>query len=804
VIPLAFAQQRLWFLDQLEGPTCRSNLPFVLRLRGDLDVGALRAALDDVAARHDVLRTRYPAAAGRPHQQVLGQVALAFTVESCTGEELAGALERASGYRFDLTAEVPVRASLFVTGDGEYTLLVVAHRIACDGASLAPLVRDLATAYAARRSGDGPQWPLLPVRYADFARWQQQLLDGEHDPASTIARQLRYWTDALAGAPDELELPYDRARPYVRTRRTATVELDLPPALQARLADLVSASGVTFFTIGHAALAVLLTRLGAGTDLLVGTTVAAYPTSVFQNLVGRFANLLVLRADASGNPTFRELLARVGTAGQAAHAHRDVPFDRIGTAPPQVMAVHGEAPVDVALAGLDGWAEHVDPGVTRADLVFTFDEFTFDEARIGGRLRYATEMFDRPTAERIAGSLVRVLAAAADDADVRIGSVEVMSADEREQVLAWSGAVVKVHGSCVHEEFEAQAARTPDATALVHRHERLSYRQLDARANQLARLLVERGVRPGDLVGVGLRPGPDLVVGRLAVLKAGAGYLVPDRAMPGTRIVVGTAEIVAAAAMPAGGLAVDVRPDDTACVLAGDGRAVIVPHRAIVATITALGRGPEEVVIPCAPPSRGGHLLELFGTLLTGGTCVLPPGPDPSLDVIAGLVAAHGVTLVHLPVSQVVALLADHPSECVTLRRVVVPGSWLPASSVEAVLGDFPGLTVQHGYGTVGDAGLTTSHQVGLDDRWRWAAPIGAPLAGKRVYVLAEDLRPVPPGVVGELYTAGGGLAHGYADQPARTAERFVANTLGPPGERMYRTGDLARWSPDGVLEFVS
>jgi non-ribosomal peptide synthetase component F len=798
VIPLAYAQQRLWFLDQLEGPSCRSNLPFVLRLRGDLDVGALRAALDDVATRHDVLRTRYPAAAGRPHQEVLGQGALAFAVESCTGEELAGELERASGYGFDLTAEVPVRATLFRTGDGEYTLLMVMHRIACDGASLTPLVRDLATAYAARRSGGGPRWPLLPVRYADFAWWQQQLLDGEHDSASSIARQLRYWTDTLAGAPDELELPYDRARPPVRTRRTATVEFDLPPALQARLADLSDTTGATFFTIGHAALAVLLTRLGAGTDLVVGTTVPGYPTGLFQDLVGRFANLLVLRADASGDPTFRELLARVDAAGQAALAHRDVPFDRIGAAAPQVMAVRAEAAADLTLAGLDGWTELVDPGASRADLVFTFDE-----ARIGGRLRYATELFDRPTAERIAGSLVRVLAAAAADADVRIGSVEVMSAGERAQVLAWSGAVLDVPGGCVHEEFEAQAGRTPESIALVHGDQRVSYRQLDARANQLARLLVDRGVRPGELVGMGLRPGPDLIVGRIAVLKAGAGYLVPDQTVPATRIVVGPAELAAASALPTDRLAVDVRPDDTACVLAGDGRAVIVPHGAIVATITALARGPEDVVIPCAPPARGGHLLELFGTLLTGGTCVLPPGADPSLDVIAGLVAEHGVTLLHLPASRLAMLLADHPTECATLRRAVVPPSWLPPSGIEAIVGNFPGLTVQHGYGPVGDAGLTTSHRVGPDDRGRRAAPIGAPLAGKRVYVLAADLRPVPPGVVGELYTAGGGLAHGYAGQPAPTAERFVASALGPPGERMYRTGDLARWSPDGVLELV-
>ena len=798
MIPLAFAQQRLWFLDQLEGPTCRSNVPFVLRLRGDLDIDALRAALDDVANRHEVLRTRYPADAGRPHQQVQGQVSLTFTVEPCQPEELAGALERASRYRFDLTAEVPVRASLFVTGDGDYTLLVVAHRIACDSASLAPLVRDLATAYAARRSGDGPRWPLLPVRYSDFARWQQELLDDAHDPASTIARQLRYWTEALEGAPEELALPYDRARPPVRTSRTDTVELDLPPALQTRLADLVSASGTAFFTVGHTALAVLLTRYGAGTDLPVGTTVASYPTSLFQGLVGRFVNLLVLRADTAGNPTFRELLARVAAVGRAAHAHRDVPFDRIGAVPPQVMAVRGEAPVDVALTGLAGHAERVDHGANRADLVFVFDE-----ARIGGRLRYAPEVFDRPTAERIAGALVRVLAAVAADADVRIGAIEVMSAEERAQVLAWSGAVVEPPDRCVHTEFEAQAARTPDATALIHGHRRVSYRQLDEQANQLARLLVERGVRPGELVGVRLRSGPGLVVGRLAVMKAGAGYLVPDQAMPPTRIVVGTAELAAAAALPTDGLPVEVGADDPACVLPGDGRAVLVPHRAIVATITALGRGPEEVVIPCAPVARVGHLLELFGTLLTGGCCVLPSGPDPSLAEIAGLVAAHDVTLVHLPVSQVSELLAGHPDECVTLRRVLAPGSWLPASNVQAALGKIPGLTVQNGYGPVGDVGLTTRHQVGPDDRGRRAAPIGAPLAGKRVYVLAEDLRPVPPGVVGELYIAGGGLAGGYADHAASTAERFVANVLGPPGERMYRTRDLARWSPDGVLEFV-
>ncbi len=784
MIPLSFAQQRLWFLDQLEGPTGRSNLPFVLRLRGDLDMAALRSALGDVAERHDVLRTRYPAVDGRPYQQVLEQSVPALDVEMCTADELVAALRHASGYRFDLTTEVPVRVNLFLTGDGEYTLLITAHRIACDSASVEPLVRDLAAAYAARRAGDGPQWPLLPVQYADFARWQQELLAGEHDPASAGSSQLRYWAEALAGVPNELELPYDRARPTVRTRCTATVDVEVPPEVRAGLADVAG-----FFDVGHAALVALLTRLGAGTDLPIGTTVPAYPTKAYHDVVGRFANLLVLRADASGDPTFRELLARVGTASRAADAHRDVPFDRIGAPPPQVRAARGETAVEPALPGLDVQVEYGDAGAGRADLVFTFDD-----ERVS--LRYATDVFDRPTAERIASWLGRVLAAVAADADVRIGSIEIMSADERAQVLAWSGSVGDVAGDCVHERFAAQAARTPDATALVHGRDRVSYRQLDVRANQLARLLVDRGVRPGDLVGVRPRSGTDLVVGLLAVLKAGAGYVTTSKA----RIVVGPAELAAAMALPGDALSTPAVPEDTACVLA---EAVIVPHRAIVTTVDGLCRDPGEVVVPCAPVSRGSHLLELFGTLLTGGTCVLPPGPDPSLEVIAGLIAEHGVTLLHLPAGQILALLADHPGGCRTLRRVMVPGSGLPPSGVEAVLRDFPGLSVRHGYGPAADVALTASHDVRGDDVRRRASPIGRPLAGKRVYVLAGDLRPVPPGVVGDLYTAGGGLAHGYADEPARTAARFVANPFGR-ATRMYRTGDLARWSADGVLELVS
>ena len=553
-VSLSFAQRRLWFLGRLEGPSATYNVPLAVRLSGELDAGALEAALGDVVARHESLRTLFPDTLGVPRQEILEASAarprLAFETVSEAG--LSAALARAAGQGFDLASELPVRGYLFELGAGEHVLLLLVHHIASDGWSLAPLWRDLAVAYAARVAGRAPEYLPLPVQYADYALWQHQVLGREDDPHSAIARQLGFWTTALQGLPEQLDLPTDRARPAVASYRGDSVSLHIGAELHRGLLALARDSEASLFMVLQAALAALLTRLGAGADIPIGSPIAGRTDSALDDLVGFFVNTLVLRTDTSGDPSFRELIGRVRATNLAAYGHQDLPFERLVEVlnPERSLSRHplfqvmlvlqNNAAANFDLAGLGVSGEPITAVNAKFDLSFSLGEHRGaggSPAGIGGVIEYATDLFDRESIETLGARLVRLLEAAVAEPERAIGSLDILSAAERQTILrTWNDTARALDPGTVAELFAAQAARTPDAVAAVFGDDSVTYSQLDARSNQLAHHLRGLGVGPEVIVGLCVERSLQMLVGLLGILKAGGAYLPLDPSYPQDRL----------------------------------------------------------------------------------------------------------------------------------------------------------------------------------------------------------------------------------------------------------------------------
>ncbi|MGW2052229.1 condensation domain-containing protein, partial [Streptomyces sp. NPDC001858] len=556
MIPVSFAQRRLWFLGQLEGLSATYNIPLVLRLSGGLDVGALRAALGDVAGRHESLRTVFPQVDGEPRQVVVeGRAGVpSLLVESVAVERVAGVVAGVAGAGFDLERDLPWRVRLLEvegSGSGEWVLVMVVHHIAADGWSMAPLARDLSQAYAARCGGRAPGWQELPVQYADYTLWQREVLGSEDDPESVISGQVAYWRKALEGLPEQLELPVDFPRPAVASHVGGSVALHVPAEVYGRLVGLSRSSGASVFMAVQAALAVLLSKMGAGEDIPIGTPVAGRTDDALDDLVGFFVNTLVLRTDVSGDPSFRQILERVREADLAAFANEDVPFEHLVEVlnPARSMARHplfqvmltfqNVAEPELVLPGLEVRLEPTRGTIAKFDLSFTLGETHVDgvSAGLDGRVDYRTDLFGEETVRGLADRLVRVLEAVTARPDEPVRQIDVLGADERRRMLVeWNDTAREVPGVTVPELFEAQVARTPAATAVVSNGVELTYGELNARANRLARYLVGRGAGPERLVAVALPRSVELVVALLAVLKSGAGYVPVDPEYPVDRI----------------------------------------------------------------------------------------------------------------------------------------------------------------------------------------------------------------------------------------------------------------------------
>ncbi|MEU6869022.1 condensation domain-containing protein, partial [Streptomyces sp. NPDC046876] len=500
-VPLSFAQRRLWFLNQLEGPSPTYNIPFALRLSGRLDVPALDAALADLVARHESLRTVFPDHSGVPHQVVLDPAAafpgLADAVG--TGEaELPEALDEVVRQGFDLAVEAPLRARLFRLGADEHVLAVVIHHIAADGESVSPLLTDLLEAYRARSGGAAPSRAALPVQYADYTLWHHALLGDESDPDSRVSRQLDYWREALAGLPEETPLPQDRPRPAVASRRGELLSFQLGPELHQRLSEVARTSGSSMFMVMQAALGTLLSRLGSGTDIPIGSPVAGRSDAALDGLVGFFVNTLVLRVDTSGNPSFGDVLARVRETDLAGFAHQDLPFERlVEVLNParsrarhplfQVMLTVQDQPrPTVELPGLEVCVETLPSGVAKFDLSMGLTEHTGPDGTpegMNGLLEFAHDLFDRQTAEALAARFVRLLEQVAADPGVLVDEIDVLIDDERQRVLSeWNATDRELESGRLSDMFESVVAGSPEQTAVVFGHESVTYADLNRRA----------------------------------------------------------------------------------------------------------------------------------------------------------------------------------------------------------------------------------------------------------------------------------------------------------------------------------
>ncbi|MFJ1759573.1 non-ribosomal peptide synthase/polyketide synthase [Amycolatopsis sp. NPDC088138] len=811
-MPLSSAQRRLWFLDQADTWNASYHVPQAVRLDGPVDTGVLRLAVDDVVARHEALRTVFVSHGDEPVQQIRPTGDVRWTFAESTEDTLGADLAAATEESFDLGRELPIRAALFTLATGGSVLLLVVHHIACDGWSMAPLLRQVGEAYTARARHETPAWAPLPVQYADYTLWQQEL---------PVNRDLVYWRDALTGLPEELPLPTDRPRPPVASHRGGVVPMDVPADVRAKLTELAAESGATLFMVLQAAFAALLTRLGAGDDVPVGSPVAGRGDAALDDLVGFFVNTVVLRTETGGDPTFRELLGRARETCLAAFEHSEVPFDRVveelnparslGRHPlfQVLLVLQNNLAAELDLPGVRATGERVDIGYAKFDLAAIFEE---RDGELTGLLEYASDLFDRDTAATLAARLLRVLAAVAETPDVRIGDLDLLDTTETAQAVAGGMTRPAAASVTLHEVVEGHARRTPESTALLFEDQAITYAELDARANGVAALL--RHVPAGRIVAICLDRGPDLVAAILGVLKAGCGYTLLDPSFPAERrallaeqvdaplVLDDLSTVDAQAAAP--GLTVPVT--GPACVMftsgsTGTPKGVIASHEAVATTILGQGYG-GAVWLQTAPVSWDAFAFELFGALLSGAACVLQPGPKPEPALIAELVERHGVTTMFASASLLNFLLDEYPGVFTQVSDVYTGGEVASVAHITKALTTYPDLTVVNAYGPVENMIFVSCHRITAADLTGAPIPIGVPLHGKRAYVLDERLRPVAPGVVGELYAAGAGIADGYVGRPDLTAARFVANPFAP-GERMYRTGDLVRRRADGVLEYA-
>ncbi|MFI1195236.1 amino acid adenylation domain-containing protein [Micromonospora sp. NPDC020750] len=868
VAPLSLPQERIWFLDQLDPGNRAYHAQATMRLRGPLDPAALRAALDEIVRRHDIFRTGFVAGPHGPEQHVTAHRAVDLPLVDLSAYDEPERGRRAeqivAGHLrepFDLASPPLARWALVRHADDDHTLVHVEHHLIHDGWSFAVFVEELTALYAGYAAGQEPDLPPPSCRYRDFTLWQRGWMRGE-----TLDRHLSHWTRELAGAPHELALPLDRARPLAQSFTGAALRIELPGELCARLRRYSRRHGVTLYATMLAGFAALLGRYARQDDMIIGSGVANRRLAETERMIGMVVNTLLLRVDLSGRPGFTELVRRVHTRAARAYEWADVPLDRLVEALDPVrdpsrnplfqtmFSFHDSPMPELTFAGLTGTVLERHNGTAKTDLNIVVLPRAEQRAGQGHRddaapitliWEYSTALFDASTMRRMTGHYVRLLDAAMTGPDQPVGRLPLLDAQEWTRVVHTYNrtAVAFPADHTVPDLFAEQVARRPHAPAVEYEGQTLSYADLDADADRLARLLRRRGVGADTPVGVLFARGPDLITAFLAVLKAGGAYVPLDPGYPGERLrwllADSGARLVVTRADLAGLLPVDgvevvtgddpqagpegrrdagpespaARPDSAAYVLYTSGstgrpKGVVVPHRAILRLVCGtdfVRFGPHERIAQVADASFDAITFEVWGALLHGGTvCVIPRDTVLSPGRLGDELRRSRITSMFLTSALFNEVMAHRPDSFATMTNLLVGGDALNPVRIRQLLrGPYAPARLLNGYGPTETTTFAVVHHItDLPDEAS-SVPIGRPIANTTAYVLDEELSPVPEGVPGQLYLGGPGVARGYAGRPALTAQRFVPDPFGADGSSLYHTGDVVRWRSGGVLEFL-
>jgi amino acid adenylation domain-containing protein/non-ribosomal peptide synthase protein (TIGR01720 family) len=863
-LPLSFAQQRLWVLDQLEPGSPKYNLPAAVRLTGHLEVAALKQSLNEIVHRHEILRTSFATVDGRAVQIIAPELAIELpeidlsNLPPSKREAEAKNLASEEAQRpFNLNSGPLVRACLIRLSEQDHIVVLVMHHIISDGWSAGVFIEEMAALYRAHSSGQPSPLRELPIQYADYAHWQREWLQGER-----LENQLAYWKQQLSGSPPVLELPTDRPRPAVQTSHGATLSFALERELSEELKALSRREGVTLFMTLLAAFQTLLYRYSGQKEICVGTPIAGRNCAELEELIGLFVNTLVLRADFTGAdhqlaryyeaPSFLELVRQVQKTAIEAYDHQDLPFEilvdelqperNLSHSPLfQVAFALNNAPIKpLVLPGLSITPLEVDTRSAKFDLTLLIQE---RDSELIGMLEYNTDLFDQSTIARMASHFHNLLRSITVEAAQSVATLPLLSEAERYQLLTeWNQTTTDYPRSCcIHHLFEAQVEERPDAIAISFADQDLSYRELNQRANKLAHYLQRQGAGPETLVGVCMERSVELIVALLAILKAGGAYVSLDPTYPRARLAwmladtqtplllteqrfltqlpAHTAETICLDTdwpMIAGESADNPTSEVTAEHLAyvsytsgstGQPKGVSITHRGVVRLVKQTNYArleADEVFLQFAPISFDASTFELWGCLAGGARLVVMRPETPSLAELGAALVNHQVTTLWLTAALFHQMVESQLESLRGVRQLLAGGDVLAPAQVQKYLAAMGEGCLINGYGPTENTTFTCCYEMGAACHVSNSVPIGRPISNTQVYVLDEQLNPVPIGVVGELYIGGDGLARGYLNEPVLTAEKFLPNpfTL-KPGARMYRSGDLVRYLPNGEIEFV-